>query len=92
MNQIKDIMEKKNSMRKIMSGIGKRVLGSRGMILTAVCMAFPGVLLTLMMTSVMSQASENILLQIQYIAVGMVYMLIIYRVDSFFYVWCKNGK
>ena len=55
---------------ELAGGIGKRVCGKLGMLLCAMAMAFPGVCLTLLMLTAMSQLNEDTLLQIEYLAVG----------------------
>ena len=55
---------------EVAGGIGKRVSGNWGMFLSAAAMAFPGVCLTLLLLSAMSQLDETVLLQIEYLTVG----------------------
>lgn len=55
---------------ELAGGIGKRVAGRKGMLLSALAMSAPGVLLTLLFLSVMSKVSEKTLQQIEFIAVG----------------------
>ena len=55
---------------EIAGGIGRRSIGRIGLLIGAVAMALPGVLLTLLMSSVITMLSENVLLQIRYLAVG----------------------
>lgn len=55
---------------EIAGGVGKKVFGSFGMAASAIMMALPGVILTLVLLSVLSGANAGILLQIQYAAVG----------------------
>lgn len=55
---------------ELAGGIGKRVAGKRGMLLSALAMAGPGVILTVLLLSVMSKVSAETLQQIEFIAVG----------------------
>lgn len=55
---------------ELAGGIGKRIAGSRGMLLGAVSMAAPGVTLVLMLLSVMSGLNESVVRQIEFLAVG----------------------
>ncbi|MBQ9361755.1 MAG: chromate transporter [Lachnospiraceae bacterium] len=55
---------------EIAGGIGRRSIGRIGLLIGAVAMALPGVLLTLLISSVITMLSENVLLQIRYLAVG----------------------
>lgn len=55
---------------EIAGGIGKRVCGSWGMFLCATAMAFPGACLTILLLSAISQLSSEVLLQIEYLTVG----------------------
>lgn len=55
---------------EISGSIGKRIAGWRGMLTGAIGMALPGVLLTLALLSVISYVDDNVLRQIQFLAVG----------------------
>ena len=55
---------------EISGSIGKRIAGWKGMLVGSVGMAFPGVFLTLALLSVISYVNENVLRQIQFLAVG----------------------
>ncbi|MBQ8040234.1 MAG: chromate transporter [Lachnospiraceae bacterium] len=55
---------------EISGSIGKRIAGWKGMLVGSIGMAFPGVFLTLALLSVISYVDENVLRQIQFLAVG----------------------
>ncbi|MCD8014777.1 MAG: chromate transporter [Lachnospiraceae bacterium] len=55
---------------ELASGVGKRVLGRRGMLAAALAMAVPGVFLTILLLILVSSVGERILLQVQYLTVG----------------------
>ena len=50
---------------EIATGLGKRAYGARGMALAAFLMAFPGVLMTVLMLSVLSKVDEQLFVQIE---------------------------
>ncbi len=76
---------------EIAGGIGKRVCGKLGMLLCAMAMAFPGVCLTLLMLTAMSQLNEDVLLQIEYLAVGIT-AFIACLLTSYIVGTVKNAK
>ena len=53
------------------AGLGKTAYGLKGMILSALAMAFPGALLTVIILSSLSLASPAFLSQIQYLSIGL---------------------
>ncbi len=55
---------------ELASGVGKRVLGRRGMLAAALAMAVPGVFLTVFLLTLVSSVGDRILLQVQYLTVG----------------------
>lgn len=55
---------------EIAGGIGRRCMGSIGLLTGAMAMALPGVILTVLLAAVMSKLNSGVLLQIQYLAVG----------------------
>lgn len=55
---------------EISAGIGRRIMGSRGLLLGAIAMALPGVILTILLTSLMSSVNGELLKQIGFVAVG----------------------
>lgn len=55
---------------EIAGGIGRRIMGSIGLLWGASAMALPGVVLTLLITSVMTQVNETVSRQISFLAVG----------------------
>lgn len=55
---------------ELAGGIGRRTLGGAGMLLGSFAMAFPGVLLTLLMLSTMESVSGPLMRQISFLALG----------------------
>ena len=55
---------------EIAGGIGRRCLGSAGLLIGSVALALPGVILTLVLAAVISVLSDGVLLQIRFLAVG----------------------
>lgn len=55
---------------EIASSVGRRAAGIKGMTLAAMAMAFPGAFLMVMILSLIAGTSEEMLRQIQYIAIG----------------------
>lgn len=55
---------------EIATGLGKRAYGSRGMFLAAICMAFPGALLTVLLLSILSGLNAAVITQIEFLAIG----------------------
>ncbi|MDO5521649.1 MAG: chromate transporter [bacterium] len=55
---------------EIASAVGRRAGGISGMVLAAMAMALPGALLMVVLLSMITGSSEGILVQIQYIAMG----------------------
>ena len=56
---------------EIATGLGKRAYGARGMALAAFLMAFPGVLMTVLMLSVLSKVDEQLFVQIECLSIGL---------------------
>lgn len=56
---------------EIATGLGKHAYGSKGMILAALLMAFPGVLMTVLMLSVLSKVDDKIFMQIECLSIGL---------------------
>ncbi len=56
---------------EIATGIGKRAYGVRGMLLSALLMAAPGALLTVLILTVLSGTGENVLNIIQALSIGL---------------------
>lgn len=57
---------------EIAAGLGKRAYGVRGMVFAALLMAFPGVLITILLLSVLSQMDAALLKQIEFVSIGIV--------------------
>lgn len=55
---------------EIAGGIGRRCMGNCGLLIGAMAMALPGVIFTVLLAAVMSKLNSGVLLQIQYLAVG----------------------
>ncbi len=55
---------------EIASGVGRRYVGTSGLLLGGMAMALPGVILTILLTSVITTMEAAVLLQIRYVAVG----------------------
>lgn len=55
---------------EIASGIGRRLFGWKGLLAGAMGMAFPGVFLTILLLSVFSSLNETVLLQVEFVTVG----------------------
>ena len=55
---------------EIAGGIGRRSIGSAGLLVGSISLALPGVILTLVLSAVISVLSSSVLLQIRYLAVG----------------------
>lgn len=55
---------------EIATGLGKRAFGKRGMLLAAICMAFPGALLTVLFLSILSGLNDAVIMQIEFFAIG----------------------
>ena len=56
---------------EIATGLGKRAYGAKGMALAAFLMAFPGVLMTVLMLSVLSKVDEKLFVQIECLSIGL---------------------
>ena len=71
---------------EIAGGIGNRLYGWKGMLLGAIGMAFPGVFLTIIFLSCLSEIDQNITRQIHFLTVGIsayiVCLLIEYVISS----------
>lgn len=57
---------------EVAGGLGKRICGRRGMLLTAAAMALPGVLLTVLLLSLSSGLGERGTMHVQFLTVGVV--------------------
>ncbi len=55
---------------EIAGGIGRRSVGSAGLLLGSASLALPGVILTVLLSSVIAVLSDEVLLQIRFLAVG----------------------
>lgn len=55
---------------EIAAGVGWQTAGSAGMVLSSTAMALPGALMTLLLVSVLTQASGNLLTCLSYVSVG----------------------
>ena len=55
---------------EIAGGIGRRCIGTKGLLLGSLAMVLPGVVLTLLLCSVISVLSDSVLMQIRFLAVG----------------------
>lgn len=77
---------------EISSGLGKIIGGTPGMISAAVCMALPGVLLTLLLSITMSTAGAMVIRQIEILSIGItafiLSMLTKYITSTF--AWAKQ--
>ena len=56
---------------EIATGLGKRAYGAKGMAIAAFLMAFPGVLMTVLMLSVLSKVDEKLFVQIECLSIGL---------------------
>lgn len=79
---------------EISSGIGKVIAGTKGMISAAVCMALPGVLLTLLLSITMSTAGSMVIRQIEIISIGITAFILsmLTRYISGTFTWAKQRK
>ncbi len=79
---------------EISSGLGKVIAGTKGMIAAAVCMALPGVLLTILLSVTMSSAGSLVIRQIEILSIGItafiLSMLTRYIVSTF--EWARKRK
>lgn len=55
---------------EIATGLGKRAYGLQGMLLSALFMAFPGVLMTVLLVSVLSRLDQTLVRQIECLSIG----------------------
>ena len=55
---------------EIAGGVGRRCAGVKGLLLGSFAMAVPGVLLTILLSSVITKLSDDVLMQIRFLAVG----------------------
>lgn len=55
---------------EIATGLGKRAYGVKGMMFSALLMAFPGVLMTVLLLSVLSRLDRALLTQIECVSIG----------------------
>lgn len=55
---------------KISAAVGGRIMGSKGMVLAALLMAFPGFIGTIILISVLSTLNKSILKQVEFISIG----------------------
>jgi len=79
---------------EISSGIGKSIGGTLGMILAGVCMALPGVVLTILLAATMNSAGGMVVKQIELLSIGIIAfilsMLTRYIINTF--KWAKERK
>ncbi|MBQ8663914.1 MAG: chromate transporter [Eubacterium sp.] len=77
---------------EISSGIGKIIGGTKGMIGAAVCMALPGVLLTLLLSITMSSAGAMVIRQIEILSIGITAFILsmLTRYITGTFVWAKQ--
>lgn len=75
---------------EIASGLG-RACGKKYMLLAAVCMAFPGAFLTLLLLSVLSGATTAITMQIEIASIGIA-PFILYLLSGYICVAAKEAK
>lgn len=72
---------------EIVSGIGKKVAGVPGMVLTPSCIALPGTLFTVLIAAFLAEFGTAITKQIDFAAIGVsayiIYVLSCYVVDTF---------
>lgn len=61
---------------KLSAAIGKRIMGRKGMILAAACMAFPGFFVTVLLTSLLSGLENDLLKQVKFASVGIMAFII----------------
>ncbi len=76
---------------EIAGGIGRRCAGAKGLFLGSFALALPGVVLTLLLSSVISLVSKEILMQIRFLAVG-VTAFIVCLLTQYINVSVKEGK
>jgi chromate transporter len=55
---------------KLAGAVGKRIMGTKGMLLAALCMAVPGFVATVLMLSVLLKLDKTILRQVEFISIG----------------------
>ncbi|MGN0267792.1 MAG: chromate transporter [Lachnospiraceae bacterium] len=79
---------------EISSGIGKIKSGTLGMILAAVCMALPGVLLTILLSVTMSSANALVIRQIEILSIGITAFILsmLTRYITGTFAWAKERK
>ena len=56
---------------EIATGLGKSAYGASGMFMAAMLMAFPGVLMTVLLLSVLSKLDRELLIQIECLSIGL---------------------
>lgn len=61
---------------ELASGVGRKILGKRGMLAGAVAMALPGTALTLCLLALFSVAAESMVKQIRFASVGIAVLII----------------
>lgn len=79
---------------EISSGLGKVIAGTKGMISAAVCMALPGVLLTILLSVTMSSAGSMVIRQIEILSIGITAFILsmLTRYISSTFAWAKERK
>lgn len=79
---------------EISSGIGKIIGGTRGMIAAAVCMALPGVILTILLSVTMSAAGSLVIRQIEILSIGITAFILsmLTRYITSTFAWAKERK
>lgn len=79
---------------EISSGLGKVISGTKGMLSAAVCMALPGVLLTILLSVTMSSAGSMVVRQIEIISIGITAFILsmLTRYITSTFAWAKKRK
>lgn len=79
---------------EISSGLGKIIAGTKGMIAAAVCMALPGVLLTILLSVTMSAAGSMVIRQIEILSIGITAFILsmLTRYIASTFSWAKKRK
>lgn len=66
---------------EIASGVGYQLQGIFGMLSSATAMAFPGALITIVMLLLLSKVNESVLMQIQFLSIGITIFIILLLTD-----------
>ena len=81
---------------EVAAGVGRKVCGIPGMLLSAVLMGLPGTFLTVLILMLINSSGERILQQILFASAGVtayiIYMLLMYAKGLFGNVGKRNGK